>query len=74
MELESKLGEEIDKELEAMAPAELVRVQVGYLIFVSPALSSTPPTSSCVVYKEVFDRGLTRLLSEHRLSMTTIHE
>lgn len=35
VELESKLGEEIDKELEAMAPAELVRVQVGYLIYAS---------------------------------------
>ena len=35
VELESKLGEEIDKELETMAPAELVRVQVSYLLFVS---------------------------------------
>ena len=41
VELESKLGEEIDKELETMAPAELVRVQVGDLSFVSPAAQDT---------------------------------
>lgn len=37
VELESKLGEEIDKELEVMKGPELIRVQV-----VQPSVSSRP--------------------------------
>ena len=33
MELESKLGEEIDKELEVMSSSELIRVQVDHFQF-----------------------------------------
>lgn len=34
VELESKVGEEIEKELEVMKPAELIRVQVEKNLFV----------------------------------------
>lgn len=38
VELESKLGEEIDKELEVMSPADLIRVQVKQTFFNSDNL------------------------------------
>lgn len=40
VELQSKLGEEIDKEVEQMRPDEIIRVQVSILI----ASMSFPPT------------------------------